>query len=73
MADVVSGGSYFSQSSFTFYFGMGDAAKADRIEVRWPSGEMQVWKDVAANQTVKLTEGRAAVEVVGWVKSTAVK
>jgi hypothetical protein len=73
MADVVSGGSYFSQSSFTFYFGMGDAAKADRIEVRWPSGEMQVWKDVAANQTVKLTEGSAAVEVVGWVKSTAVK
>jgi len=34
IAEVVSGGSYFSQNSFTLYFGLGKSDKADRIEVR---------------------------------------
>jgi hypothetical protein len=60
MADVVSGGSYFSQNSLTLYFGIGDAEKVDRIEVRWPAGQTQVWGNVAANRTVTLTEGASA-------------
>lgn len=56
-ADVVSGGSYYSQSSLTLYFGIGRAAQADRIEVRWPHGERQSWTSVAANRTLLITEG----------------
>jgi enediyne biosynthesis protein E4 len=68
MADVVSGGSYFSQNSLTLYFGLGKAAKVDRLEVRWPAGETQVWMDVAANGTVGLTEGSSKVVSRAWVR-----
>ena len=68
IADVVSGGSYYSQNSLTLYFGLGKSAKIDRIEVRWPSGDTQVWSDVAANRTVELTEGSEKVASKTWVK-----
>jgi hypothetical protein len=61
VAEVVGGGSYYSQSAFTLYFGLGSAQKVDRIEVRWPSGDMQVWRGVAANRTLELTEGKEAI------------
>jgi hypothetical protein len=58
MADVMSGGSYYSQNSFTQYFGLGKAAKADRIAVRWPGGESQIFAGVQANRTIYITEGQ---------------
>jgi hypothetical protein len=68
VAEVVSGGSYFSQNSFTLYFGLGAARKADRIEVRWPAGETQSWDEVEANRTIGLTEGRDDVASTAWKK-----
>jgi hypothetical protein len=64
--EVVSGGSYFSQNSLTLYFGLGTSRKAGRIEVRWPSGEMQAWTDVDANATIELTEGSGQVKRREW-------
>jgi hypothetical protein len=66
IAEVVSGGSYFSQNSFTLYFGLGKAEKVDRIEVRWPSGETQSWSGVEGNRTIRLTEGREGIAGRGW-------
>ena len=57
IADVVSGGSYYSQSAFTLYFGVGKAEKIDRIEIRWPAGGRQVWSAIAPNRTLYITEG----------------
>jgi hypothetical protein len=68
MADVVSGGSYYSQNSLTLYFGLGKAEKVDRMEVRWPSGGVQTWRGVVGNRTVVLREGREEVVGVGWRK-----
>src|SRR4051812_32150794 len=62
MADVVSGGSYYSQSDFTLYFGVGKAEKIERVEVRWPTGAKQAWTAVAANRTLHITEGNAKLE-----------
>ena len=59
--EVMSGGSYYSQNSFTLHFGLGAATAADRIEVRWPSGRIQQWKTVASGQTVNIVEGAAAI------------
>ncbi len=59
--EVMSGGSYYSQNSFTLHFGLGAATEADRIEVRWPSGRIQQWNTVASGQTVSLVEGAAAI------------
>ncbi len=36
---------YLAQSSLPLYFGLGDLAKADRMEVLWPSGKTQVVTD----------------------------
>jgi hypothetical protein len=68
MAEVASGGSYFSQNSLTLYFGLGAAETLDRIEVRWPRGETQAWKSVTANRTVELTEGSEKVASHAWVR-----
>src|SRR4029453_17931405 len=58
IADVVSGGSYYSQSAFTLYFGVAQAERIDRVEVRWPRGEKQSWRNLGVNRTLLLTEGK---------------
>ena len=59
--EVMSGGSYYSQNDLTLYFGLGKAAAVERVEVRWPGGEVQEWKGVPVNRRVWLTEGKAAL------------
>jgi hypothetical protein len=68
IAEVVSGGSYFSQNSLTLYFGLGKSAQVDSIEVRWPAGETQAWPAAAANRTLVLTEGRETMTTHAWLK-----
>jgi hypothetical protein len=57
--EVMSGGSYYSHNSFTLHFGLGAATHADLVEVRWPSGLAEQWKQVPAGQAVTLVEGNA--------------
>lgn len=47
---------YLSQSSQPLYFGLGEAAKVDRLEVTWPGGKKQTLSGVAANQVVVIKE-----------------
>ncbi len=57
MQEVASGGSYFSQSSMTLYFGLGKVGKLDKLEVKWPSGAVQRWSGVVGGRTLKIVEG----------------
>ncbi|MGI8959117.1 MAG: CRTAC1 family protein [Bryobacteraceae bacterium] len=54
--EVMSGGSYYSQNSFTLHFGLGEATQVDGIEIHWPSGIIQRTGKIRADQTLKLTE-----------------
>jgi hypothetical protein len=36
--------------------GLGDAKVIDRLEVRWPSGKTQIYKNLAANRYFLLKE-----------------
>ncbi|HEX3682671.1 MAG TPA: CRTAC1 family protein [Bryobacteraceae bacterium] len=54
--EVMSGGSYYSQNSFTLHFGLGACTRADQIEIRWPSGIVQTTGPVNADQTFKIVE-----------------
>jgi enediyne biosynthesis protein E4 len=54
--EVMGGGSYYSQNSFTLHFGLGQVSEIDNIEVRWPSGVVQTIGKTPANQTVKISE-----------------
>jgi hypothetical protein len=56
--EVRSGASYLSQGDLRLHFGLGQSRRADLVEVRWPSGAVQRLRDVAADQTVTLHEGR---------------
>jgi enediyne biosynthesis protein E4 len=67
IAEVASGGSYYSQNSMTLYFGIADAKQVDRIEVRWPSGKKQQWIGIAANRTIQITEGNPTPTCVSFV------
>jgi hypothetical protein len=61
MSEVMSGGSYYSQSSLTQYFGLGKAATVDHLEVRWPNGDIQKWSGLPVNRTISLTEGQQQI------------
>ncbi len=52
---------YFSQAPNRVHFGLGDAAKVDRLTIRWPSGLEQELKELAGNRHVTVTEGRAEI------------
>ena len=41
------------------HVGLGDAASADLIEVKWPDGRFDMFRDVKANQLVTHPRGRA--------------
>jgi len=68
MADVVSGGSYYSQSALTLYFGVGKAERIDRLEVRWPDGGKQVWPALGVNRMLHITEGSDTVREQAFSK-----
>jgi enediyne biosynthesis protein E4 len=55
--DVRSGGSYFSQSDLRVHFGLGKTEKVDLLEIRWPSGQVDVHKDVPVNRLIVVKEG----------------
>ena len=55
--EISGGGSYLSQSDLRANFGMGKAAHADTVEVRWPSGERQAFHDIATDKFYVLIEG----------------
>jgi hypothetical protein len=59
--EVRGGGSYISQNDLRVHFGLGAAARVDRIEVRWPNGNEEVWESLPIDsfQTLKEGAGRA--------------
>jgi hypothetical protein len=59
--------SFRSQAANIVHFGLGDATKIDRLEIRWPSGKTQVLEDVQADAHVivdESKEGNVAIEKV---------
>jgi hypothetical protein len=61
MNEVMSGSSFMSQNDFRLHFGLGPAAQADLVEVRWPLGSVESFKNVASNQLLVLQEGHGIV------------
>ncbi len=49
--------SYLSGSLVPLHFGLGTAGKADEIEVRWPGGQTQIFRDVLAGKSYTLARG----------------
>lgn len=47
---------FLSQGDARPHFGLGTHTRADRIEIRWPGGAVQVLTDVSADQILKVKE-----------------
>ena len=43
-------GAFFSQGHYRLYFGLGPAARADIMRIRWPDGQVQELRNVDGNQ-----------------------
>jgi tetratricopeptide (TPR) repeat protein len=62
-----------TQVPFDLHVGLGSVAKIDSLEVRWPSGKVEVWKDLPADQLLLVREGARSVEAESlgqWPDST---
>jgi hypothetical protein len=55
--EVHSGRGYQSHYGMRLHFGLGKREKVDSIEVRWVGGGVDVFKDIAVDQLLTLTEG----------------
>lgn len=59
MREVKSGVSYLSGGDLRLHFGLGEAARADKVEILWPSGRRDTFIDLAADIFYQITEGDA--------------
>ncbi len=53
-----SGSSYLSASELVLTFGLARHEQADAIEIHWPSGQLEKLSNVAAGETIIVTEGK---------------
>jgi len=59
-ATVTTASSYLSASDKRVHFGLGKDEVVQQIQVRWPSGILQVLKDIRANQILQIDEPSAS-------------
>jgi len=59
--EVRSGSSYLSQNDFRIHFGLGNAEKIKRVEIRWPSGASETLQNLAGNRFYFIKEGEGVV------------
>jgi hypothetical protein len=59
--EIHSGGSYLSQNDLRVHFGLNQATKIDSLEIRWPSGKVEVLKDLEADKFYSVLEGQEVV------------
>ncbi len=52
----VSSAGYLSKSDSRIHFGLNRAQQVDKIEIRWPSGALQLLENVATNQIITVIE-----------------
>jgi hypothetical protein len=57
IGEVRSGGSYYSQSDLRLHFGLDQAKTIDVIEIRWPFGQINTFRDLPVDRLCVVEEG----------------
>jgi hypothetical protein len=68
MREVKSGSSYLGQNDLRVHFGLADATRVERLDVRWPTGDVETIRDVPADQIVTVTEGKGITARQAFVR-----
>ncbi|MGB6718811.1 MAG: ASPIC/UnbV domain-containing protein [Candidatus Acidiferrales bacterium] len=66
---LTSGSSYLSSSELVLTFGLGQNIRADKVEIRWPSGQVDHLANVSAGQTITVKEGTGIVAAKAYAKN----
>lgn len=63
--EVHSGTSVMSQSDLRLHFGVGQAQKIDRLEVKWPTTQkVEIFTDLPPNQILVIKEGSGIIQKI---------
>ena len=57
-------GSGRSQDEMVAHFGLGARTRVDEVEVRWPSGQVDVLRGIPVDQKIRVVEGREVFHTV---------
>jgi hypothetical protein len=63
--EVHAGSAFLSQQTLVQHFGLGDARRADAVEITWPSGARTVLGPLDGDRRWRVVEGEAAATPVG--------
>jgi hypothetical protein len=66
--EVRGGSSYLSQNDLRLHFGLGAHATIDAVEIAWPSGAKETYKNLPADFIYKIVEGSGIQEKVAFTK-----
>ena len=58
------GGNGLTMDEPIAHFGLGERTRVDSLVVRWPSGQVDVLTDIAADQQIRVFEGRGTYQAV---------
>jgi hypothetical protein len=62
------GGSYLSSHDPREILGIGQAAKIDSVQIKWPSGQVDKLTELPINKYVRVTEGKGWSNLPGSTK-----
>ena len=63
-SEVRAGGSYISSNDPRLHFGLGSEDKMAEVEIRWPSGRIEMLRDVPADFIYTIIEGEGIKQKV---------
>jgi enediyne biosynthesis protein E4 len=70
--EIAGGGSYLSQSDLRANFGLGKTSGPESVEVNWPSGQRQLFRNVETDKFYLIEEGKDQLREQQFVRKTAI-
>jgi hypothetical protein len=61
-ADLFTGAGFGSQNDQRLHFGLGQSARVDRLEVKWPDGMLETFAVPGIDRTLTLSEGKGGAK-----------
>jgi hypothetical protein len=68
IGEVKAGSSYLGQNELRVHFGLGRAREVDLLEIRWPSGGVEVLENIKSNQILTVEEGKGVTSRVPFLQ-----
>ena len=65
---VTSGSSYLAQHDMRVHFGLGTAARVERLEITWPGGRIDVLENLPVNHVITVREGQGETRRVPFAR-----